>query len=61
MSRLLEQPINGMTYASSGVSIEAGDAAVERIRDIVATTKRPEVLGGIGGFGGLFALSLIHI
>ena len=56
MSRLLEQPLNGMTYASSGVSIEAGDAAVERIKDIVARTKRPEVLGGIGGFGGLFAL-----
>ena len=56
MSRLLEQPLNGTTYASSGVSIEAGDAAVERIKDIVASTKRPEVLGGIGGFGGLFAL-----
>ncbi len=56
MSRLLEQPLNGMTYASSGVSIEAGDAAVERIKKIVATTKRSEVLGGIGGFGGLFAL-----
>jgi len=38
------------------VSIEAGDAAVERIKDIVASTKRPEVMGGIGGFGGLFAL-----
>lgn len=56
MSRLLEQPLNGTTYANSGVSIEAGDAAVERIKDIVASTKRPEVLGGIGGFGGLFAL-----
>jgi phosphoribosylformylglycinamidine cyclo-ligase len=56
VSRLLEQPLNGTTYASSGVSIEAGDAAVERIKDIVASTKRPEVLGGIGGFGGLFAL-----
>jgi phosphoribosylformylglycinamidine cyclo-ligase len=56
VSRLLEQPVDGTTYASSGVSIEAGDAAVERIKDIVATTKRPEVLGGIGGFGGLFAL-----
>ena len=56
MSRLLEQPLNGTTYASSGVSIEAGDASVERIKDIVASTKRPEVLGGIGGFGGLFAL-----
>ena len=57
MSRLLEQPVNGTTYASSGVSIEAGDAAVERIKDIVASTKRPEVMGGIGGFGGLFALA----
>jgi len=56
VSRLLEQPVNGTTYASSGVSIEAGDAAVERIKDIVASTKRPEVMGGIGGFGGLFAL-----
>jgi phosphoribosylformylglycinamidine cyclo-ligase len=56
VSRLLEQPVDGTTYASSGVSIEAGDAAVERIKDIVASTKRPEVLGGIGGFGGLFAL-----
>jgi phosphoribosylformylglycinamidine cyclo-ligase len=56
VSRLLEQPLNGTTYASSGVSIEAGDAAVERIKGIVASTKRPEVLGGIGGFGGLFAL-----
>jgi phosphoribosylformylglycinamidine cyclo-ligase len=56
VSRLLEQPLNGTTYESSGVSIEAGDAAVERIKDIVASTKRAEVLGGIGGFGGLFAL-----
>ena len=56
MSRLLEQPVNGTTYANAGVSIEAGDAAIERIKDIVASTKRPEVLGGIGGFGGLFAL-----
>ena len=58
MSRLLEQPVNGTTYAGSGVSIEAGDEAVERIKDIVASTKRPEVIGGIGGFGGLFALDI---
>jgi phosphoribosylformylglycinamidine cyclo-ligase len=56
VSRLLDQPDNGVTYASAGVSIEAGDEAVRRIRDVVASTKRPEVLGGIGGFGGLFAL-----
>lgn len=57
MSRLLDQPSGGMTYAQSGVSIEAGDEAVERIKGVVASTARPEVLGGIGGFGGLFALN----
>jgi phosphoribosylformylglycinamidine cyclo-ligase len=46
----------GATYAAAGVSIEAGDEAVERIKAHVASTKRREVLGGIGGFGGLFAL-----
>jgi phosphoribosylformylglycinamidine cyclo-ligase len=45
----------GATYAGAGVDIEAGDAAVARIRDHVASTTRPEVLGGIGGFGGSFA------
>lgn len=58
MSRLLDQFSHGMTYADAGVSIEAGDEAVERIKSIVATTARREVLGGIGGFGGLFALDM---
>jgi len=57
VSRLLDQS-GGMTYAEAGVSIEAGDEAVERIKAVVASTKRPEVLGGIGGFGGLFALDV---
>jgi phosphoribosylformylglycinamidine cyclo-ligase len=56
VSRLLEQPVNGTTYAGAGVSIKAGDEAIDRIRGVVASTKRAEVLGGIGGFGGLFAL-----
>ena len=43
------------TYASSGVDIAAGDSAVERIKEHVASTARPEVLGAIGGFGGCFA------
>lgn len=58
MSRLLDQPSGGLTYASAGVSIEQGDAAVERIKGIVDSTKRAEVLGSIGGFAGLFALNL---
>jgi len=56
VSRLLDQPAGGATYAAAGVSIEAGDEAVERIKDVVRSTNRPEVLGGIGGFAGLFAL-----
>ena len=45
----------GATYAGAGVDIAAGDAAVARIGELVASTRRPEVLGGIGGFGGSFA------
>ena len=56
MSRLLDQPGGGMTYVGAGVSIEAGDEAVQRIKAVVNSTRRSEVLGGIGGFGGLFAL-----
>ena len=48
----------GATYAAAGVDIAAGDAAVEAIKDVVASTTRPEVLGGIGGFGGMFALDI---
>ncbi len=44
------------TYAASGVDLAAGDEAVERIGRLVASTRRAEVLGGIGGFAGLFAL-----
>jgi len=46
----------GETYAGAGVSIVAGEDAVERIKPHVRSTARPEVMGGIGGFGGLFAL-----
>ncbi len=45
-----------LTYRDAGVDIDAGDALVERIRPAVGRTTRPEVVGGIGGFGGLFAL-----
>jgi phosphoribosylformylglycinamidine cyclo-ligase len=49
-------PVDGATYAAAGVDIEAGDQVVERIRAAVASTARTGVRGGIGGFGGLFAL-----
>ncbi len=47
---------DGHTYAEAGVSIEAGDEAVQRIKESVRPTYRPGVLGDVGGFGGLFHL-----
>ncbi|KAF0836086.1 phosphoribosylformylglycinamidine cyclo-ligase [Methylovorus glucosotrophus] len=43
-----------MSYRDAGVDIEAGDALVEEIKPFAKRTMRPEVLGGIGGFGSLF-------
>lgn len=45
-----------LTYAEAGVDIAAGQRFVERIRGIVQTTHRPEVLAGVGPFAGLFQL-----
>jgi phosphoribosylformylglycinamidine cyclo-ligase len=42
------------TYKEAGVDIDAGDELVERIKPAVKRTLRPEVIGGLGGFGGLF-------
>lgn len=47
----------GKTYEQAGVNIAAGEEAVERIKDMVRSTFRPEVIGDIGGFGGLFAFA----
>ena len=44
------------TYAGAGVDLDAADEVVDRIKPHVARTSRAEVLEGIGGFGGLFAL-----
>ena len=46
------------TYAAAGVDIEAGDEAVELLKPHAQRTSRPEVLGGVGGFAGLFSLRL---
>ena len=45
-----------MDYKQAGVDVEAGRAFVRKIRDAVESTHRPEVLGGLGGFSGLFQL-----
>ena len=44
------------TYAEAGVDIDAGERAVDLIKPMVASTRRPEVVGGLGDFGGLFRL-----
>ncbi|QFU94413.1 phosphoribosylformylglycinamidine cyclo-ligase [Amycolatopsis sp. YIM 10] len=46
------------TYAAAGVSIDAGDEAVELLKPHAQRATRPEVLGGVGGFAGLFSLKL---
>jgi phosphoribosylformylglycinamidine cyclo-ligase len=45
----------GESYKDAGVDITAGEEAVDAIKDDVRSTYRPEVIGDIGGFGGLFA------
>jgi len=47
---------SGLTYASAGVDIEAGNTLVQKIKPHVARTHRTGILGAIGGFGGLFEL-----
>ncbi len=50
---------DGASYAASGVDIAAGERAVEAIRPAVARTAGPEVIGGIGGFAGLYDATAI--
>src|SRR5690349_5088747 len=51
-------PSEPITYKDAGVDIEAGDELVERIKPAVKRSLRPEVLGGLGGFGALFEIPL---
>ena len=50
-------PINSLSYRDAGVDIDAGDRLVENIKPFAMRTMRPEVLSGIGGFGGLVEIS----
>ncbi len=47
-----------MDYKQSGVDLNAADNAVENIKDIAKRATRPEVLSGVGGFGGLFRFNV---
>jgi phosphoribosylformylglycinamidine cyclo-ligase len=50
-------PTNSLSYRDAGVDIDAGDRLVENIKPFAKRTMRPEVLSGIGGFGGLVEIS----
>ena len=45
-----------LSYKDAGVDIDAGNALVERIKNVAKKTRRPEVMAGLGGFGALFEL-----
>ncbi|HEX7044329.1 MAG TPA: phosphoribosylformylglycinamidine cyclo-ligase [Burkholderiales bacterium] len=52
----MNQPRDPLTYRDAGVDIDRGDALIEAIKPIAASTRRPGVLGGLGGFGALFQI-----
>lgn len=54
----MSNPITPLDYKSAGVNIDAGNELVNRIKPLAKSTHIPGVLGGLGGFGGLFALDL---
>src|SRR3954453_4258879 len=56
---MTQQNEPGTTYERAGVSIDAGDKAVELMKVWVEKARRPEMLGGIGGFAGLFDASAL--
>jgi phosphoribosylformylglycinamidine cyclo-ligase len=47
-----------LSYADAGVDLDAADRSVELLSTVLERARRPEVLGGIGGFGGMFALDV---
>jgi len=51
-------PTGSLSYKDSGVDIDAGNRLIERIKPLVAKTRRPGVMAGLGGFGALFELPL---
>jgi phosphoribosylformylglycinamidine cyclo-ligase len=57
---MTENHYNKTSYADAGVSIERGNQLVELIKPAVAATRRPGVMGGLGGFGALFDLSALQ-
>jgi len=53
--------MKGITYKKAGVDINRADEFIKKIRPLISVTQRKEVIGGIGGFGGLFRIDLKNI
>ena len=53
-----DQTNKSLSYRDAGVDIDAGNQLIEEIKPHVARTRRPEVMGGLGGFGALFEIPL---
>ena len=60
MTQQPEQPAPAITYADAGVDTAAGDRAVALMKDAVASTMTPAVVGGVGGFAGLVDVSALR-
>ena len=60
MTQQPEQPAPAITYADAGVDTAAGDRAVALMKDAVAATMTPAVVGGVGGFAGLVDVSALR-
>ena len=60
MTQQSEQSSPGITYAAAGVDTAAGDRAVALMKDAVAATMTPAVVGGVGGFAGLVDVSALR-
>ena len=60
MTQQPEQSVPGITYAAAGVDTAAGDRAVALMKDAVAATMTPAVVGGVGGFAGLVDVSTLR-
>ena len=60
MTQQPEQSAPGITYAAAGVDTAAGDRAVALMKDAVASTMTPAVVGGVGGFAGLVDVSALR-
>lgn len=58
MSSQSNNPVSGLSYQDAGVDIDAGNRLIDRIKPHARRTARPEVLGGLGGFGALFEIPL---